>query len=206
MKNETRLPFLRTENIVIKELPSEILIYDLEKNKAFCLNETARLIMEQCDGIRSIDEAIINLNQKLKSKVGEEMVWMVVDQLKSANFIEKDYEIPVAITRVSRRKILHSAAALGIALPIITSLVAPTAAQAQSSCAGVEEDCLINAPINGCCPDLICVNIEGDINTCLGCIPANSPTNCSGNPGACCQGSTCVAVEPGFSQCLIVIE
>src|SRR5215217_6945311 len=150
MKNQTKLPFLRTENLVVNELPDELLIYDLEKNKAFCLNETARLIMNECNGETSIDEAVINLNRKLKSKVPEEVIWMVVEQLKKSDLLKNDYQIPVQITnKVTRRKILRSAALLGLALPVISSLVAPTAVNAQSgTCVMISGTCTFQPPFS----------------------------------------------------------
>ncbi len=199
MKNETKLPFLRTENLVVKELPNELLIYDLEKNKAFCLNETARLIMDECDGKTSIGDAVASLNRKLKSNLSEEMIWMVVEQFKKSNFLKGDYEIPIETTKVTRRKILQSAATLGIALPIVTSLVAPTAAHAQSGCPGNGQPCQINGG-GECCENLICINTESGPTgfTCVGCTPLGQPCTVGGTP--CCQG---FCFEDGnFSVCL----
>ena len=203
MKNKIKLPSMRTANLVVKELSNEILIYDLEKNKAFCLNETARLIMDECDGVKSIDEAAESLNRKLKAGISEEMIWMVIEQLKNANFIKQEYEIPVQTTRVTRRKILQSAATLGIALPIITSLVAPTAAHAQSNCLGGEQSC-INENDTSCCQGFICVNVESGPTgfLCLGCVPLGNP--CSGEGARCCQGF-CINTESGPTsfQCVL---
>jgi hypothetical protein len=36
-------PISRQQNIVVQDLGSEVLIYDLTINKAFCLNETSAL-------------------------------------------------------------------------------------------------------------------------------------------------------------------
>jgi Coenzyme PQQ synthesis protein D (PqqD) len=195
MKNKTKLPFLRTENLVVKELPNELLIYDLEKNKAFCLNETARLIMDECDGKTSIDEATESLSRKLKSKVTEDMVWMVVEQFEKSNFLKGNYEIPVQTSRVSRRKILQTAAALGIALPIVTSLVAPTAIHAQSGCIGQNGECIIDRDVSGCCENLECVEIPDVGAQCIGCVPLGQ--TCQSEGGASCCEGFCINTESG---------
>jgi hypothetical protein len=188
MKNNNKLPFLRTENLVVKELPSELLIYDLEENKAFCLNETARLVMDECDGTQTIDEAIKSLNHKLNAKMSEEMVWMVIEQFKKSNLLKDDYQVPIETTKVTRRKILHSAAALGITLPIITSLVAPVAAQVQSGCVPSEQPCVNTEGGSNCCEDLFCVNVESGPTgfICLGCTPLGEL--CTIGQTICCQG------------------
>jgi hypothetical protein len=131
--NKPKLPSLRTENLIVKDLSSgELLIYDLETDKAFCLNEPARLIMDECNGSNSVDQALDSLNQKLKSKLNEEIVWLVIAEFKKSNFLPNDYEVPVQTAKISRRQVLQSAAALGIVLPLITSLVVPVAAQTAS--------------------------------------------------------------------------
>lgn len=189
MKNQTKLPCARTENLVVNELSDELLIYDLEKDKAFCLNETARLIINECDGETSIDEAVINLNRKLGAKVPEEMIWMVVEQFKKSNLLKNDYQLPVQTTKVTRRKILQSVAALGIALPLISSLVAPAAANAQSiSCMIVNDNCTFQAPFDNCCPGGTCRFdiVKGNV-----CVQCTSGGFCNTNGPFCCPGLTC---------------
>ncbi len=191
MKNKIKLPFLRTENLVVKELPNEVLIYDLENNKAFCLNETARFIMDECNGTSSIDEALESLNRKMKSKIDEDMIWMVIDQFKKSNFLQRDYVIPVQTSRLSRRKILQTAAALGIALPIVTSLIAPISAHAQSNCVGDQGVCSDQGdPV--CCPGTDCLPTDfGQTGfQCLGCIKGGQPCQFEGG-ARCCPPFIC---------------
>ncbi len=47
------LPVARHKNLIVKELPDETLIYDLDSDKAHCLNQTAALVWKNCDGTRS---------------------------------------------------------------------------------------------------------------------------------------------------------
>jgi hypothetical protein len=195
--NKIKLPRLRTHNLVVNELPNETLIYDLDTNKAFCFNETARLVMNQCDGTSSVDEALNIINRQLNAQMSADMIWLVVSQLKDSNFIEKDYEIPIETNRVSRRKILHAAASLGIALPIITSLVAPKAVDAQSvSCVTSGTTCIFqnNSQSNCCSSNDRCYYYDGVIPAgfyCRACFG-------SGNVTARCPLGTpdCCATQP----------
>ena len=52
MKREPQefLPLARRQGIVIKEVDNEVLIYDLERDKAHCLNPSAAAIWRRCDG------------------------------------------------------------------------------------------------------------------------------------------------------------
>jgi hypothetical protein len=195
MKNQTKLPMLRTENLVVQELPHELLIYDLKKDRALCLNETSRLILDECKGENSIDQAIINLSGKLKNQVSEEMIWMVVEQFKKFDLLKNDYQLPVQTTKLTRRKILQSAAALGLALPVITSLVAPMAVNAQSgTCVMINGGTCSFQPLgfDDCCPGGTCISdiVLGRI--CVGCTSGGfCSTSNTGNGPFCCPGQTC---------------
>lgn len=156
MKNKANLPSLRTKNLVVKELSGELLIYDLETNKAYCLNETAYMIMDECDGNKSINEALKSLNRKLKSSIDEDIVWMTIGQFKKFNLLKNNSAFPVQETKLSRRKILQSATVLGIAIPVITSLVAPLAVHALS-CIAANQPCTQSGL--ACCRG-ICINTE----------------------------------------------
>ena len=50
MMRAARLPLSRTDNLVIRELDDETLVYDMERDEAHCLNQTAALVWQQCDG------------------------------------------------------------------------------------------------------------------------------------------------------------
>ena len=39
-------PRARTEGLVVTELPDELLVYDLERHRAHCLNPTAALVFK----------------------------------------------------------------------------------------------------------------------------------------------------------------
>jgi hypothetical protein len=190
-----KLPVLRTDDLVVKELPNEVLIYDLENNKAYCLNETARAVMQECDGKKTADDAVSVLNARLKTPVNEEMVWLAIDQLKKAGMVADDYILPVQTSRVSRRKMLQSAAALGLALPMVTALVAPTSIHAQSNCVGQNQPCISTAGPE-CCPGSACFNTETGPTgfQCVGCIALGQPCTIGGT--ACCSGS-CFDTETG---------
>jgi hypothetical protein len=126
-------PTSRQSDIVVQELKGEILIYDLKINKAFCLNETSALVYELCDGNNSISDISKQLTKKLKQPVSEDLIWLAIDQLKQDNLLENSPEIETKFEGLSRREVIRKVGiASMIALPVISSLIAPTAAMAQS--------------------------------------------------------------------------
>lgn len=121
------LPKSRTDNIVIQNLPKEVLIYDLLTNKAFCLNETSSIIFNACDGKTSFSQL------KSKSELTDDVIFLALDELKRADLLEKNADYSSPFAGMSRREVIRKVGLSSlVALPLISTLVAPTAVNAQS--------------------------------------------------------------------------
>jgi hypothetical protein len=130
-------PISRKENIVVQEVDGEVLIYDLKKNKAFCLNKTSSLVWQACDGKRTIADINNWLGKQLNSQTDEDVVWLALDQLSKENLIEDQIKLENHVNGLPRREaIKRIGTASLIALPIIASLTAPTAAQTATPVCG----------------------------------------------------------------------
>ena len=177
------LPDSRTQKLIVQELDDELLIYDLETNKAFCLNKTASLILNECDGKKTIEEACQNLSRKLKTEIDENIVWMALGQLKKRSLLMEDNKT-VKIPEINRRQLVKSGLALGVALPLITMIVAPTAVMAQSctaprgTCTLSGECCSGTCSVSACCVP-------------LGASGCNTAADCC-NTGVTCTNNMCL--------------
>lgn len=131
---QSQYPQNRKDDIVVLELDGEFLIYDQKTNKAFNLNKTSALIWEWCDGRHSLSEISRLLGEKLNAPVDEELVWLALEQLRQENLIENEVVLPESLVGLSRRQAIRKVGlAAAITLPFISSLVAPTALNAQST-------------------------------------------------------------------------
>lgn len=155
-------PMSRQSNIVVQELENEILIYDLNNNKAFCLNETSSLVYQFCDGSHSVAEISDLLSLKLKKLISNDFVWLALKGFKKDNLLENGDDINDHFAGLTRREIVKKVGlASMVALPFVASLVAPTSANAASvncSCITVG-DCLTMTACpntNNCNPSMIC--------------------------------------------------
>ncbi len=92
-------PVARKEELVIQELAEEILVYDLEMNKAHCLNRTAAFVWKFCDGKNTIADITRLLAETEGQPVSDELVWLAIDQLSQKNLLGK---APIAWT-IKRR-------------------------------------------------------------------------------------------------------
>lgn len=184
-------PKTRNENIVVQEMEKEILIYDLKENKAFCLNETAALIYQFCDGERTVSEITQTLNKTLKQSVSEGLVWLALDNFKKDNLLEENEQFQIDFNGLSRRQVIKKAGLASMtALPIVASLVAPIAAHAASGLAALfaactsPSQCASNFCTQG--PPRCCVpgtqGIRG-ANVCCDGTTANCNLQCCSNTG-----------------------
>ena len=126
MRSNTRLPRALTKDFVIRELDDETLVYDTGRDKAHCLNQTAALVWEQCDGKTTAAQAARSLQGKLDASVDTDLVWLAVKQLERFHLVESSAKSP----SVSRRALVLKYAPAALALPVIMSITAPTPAGA----------------------------------------------------------------------------
>ena len=127
------VPAARKEGLVVKELANEVLVYDLDRHKAHCLNQPAAKIWKLCDGQTTLPEITLKLNDELGLAVGEEVVLFALEQLGTARLLQEPVVRPAVKTGISRRQAIQRLGLAAVAVPLVTSLLAPTA-QAHTSC------------------------------------------------------------------------
>jgi Coenzyme PQQ synthesis protein D (PqqD) len=131
--NEKIMPRARKAGLVVKGLDDEVLVYDLERDKAHSLNSSAAFIWKKCNGRRTVGEVAEAVSREFKVPADEQTVWLALDQLSKFNLLEVKIARPAGVPNLSRRQMMRIGAAAAFALPVIVSIVAPTAANAQTS-------------------------------------------------------------------------
>jgi hypothetical protein len=153
MKSTNRLPAARTSNLVIRELDDETLVYDMERDKAHCLNRTAALVWRKCDGKTTATQAATSMQRALGVPVDSDLVWLAIQQLEHYHLLDRASKSP----RVSRRDLVVKYAPAALALPLIFSISAPASAQAASCggqgapCGGTNPPCCAGCNCDGTC-------------------------------------------------------
>jgi hypothetical protein len=151
-----RLPRMRDQRLVIDELPDEVLVYDLDRHEAHCLNRTAAMVWRHCDGKTSPPEIARRLQRELDQPFNEDLVWLALRQLDKIRLLDQPIVLPGQLAGVSRRQMMRTmgiaAAVAAVAVPLVTSIVAPTAAEA-ATCLPTGATC---SPTIRCCSHLGC--------------------------------------------------
>ena len=133
---------------IVRQLSEEFLVYDKETSQAHCLNRTAIDVWKLCDGKITVAEIIQKLEKKSKSPVDERIVWMALRQLQKSGLLLGRILSSKEENFLSRRAMVKKmGVAAALALPVVTSILVPTAAQA-ASCLHSGQPCTSNSE---CC-------------------------------------------------------
>jgi hypothetical protein len=153
-----RPPKARRDQIIVRELPEEVLVYDLARDQAHCLNHSAVAIWNRCDGQTAPAAIAKALAKEIGSPLDERLVWLALAQLSRYHLLKEKLEWPVSVPRLSRREAVRLIA-LGAAmtLPLIVTITAPTPAQA-ATCLGRCLPCGTGAE---CCSGVCSTNLSG---------------------------------------------
>ena len=128
-------PIAREADLVIQEVEDEVLVYDLNTNKASCLNATAASVWRHCNGQNDLSEIAAAMRVTTDIQVDDEVVWLAIDQLRRADLLRTAPRLPKSFSGMTRRELAKRVAlASAAAIPVISSLVAPKPVHANSAC------------------------------------------------------------------------
>ncbi len=153
----TTMPKARVDRLIVKELPDETLVYDLDSDLAYCLNASAHAVWKRCDGVRSVGEISQSISGEIGAPVDESVVWLALDQLEKHKLLADAPKAEASFPRIARRHVMRTLGVSALALPMIVSIVVPTAQAQASPCAlpvGRPNlcPCTISAQcLGGCC-------------------------------------------------------
>ena len=153
MSQRPAQPTARTSGVVVKTVGDEVLVYDLETHRAHSVNRVAVAVWRRCDGTRDAARIAAELQEDGVAPVTEEAVRYAFGELVRARLLAG----PMAGPGLTRRELVRRlGTAAAVALPLVTTIVAPTAAQAQS-CLPQLAPCTQNGECcSGCCDAVAC--------------------------------------------------
>jgi hypothetical protein len=183
-----KLPEARNQNIVISELEKELLVYDLAADKAYCLNETSAVIFNACGRNQTFDDL------KRQYEFSDDLIHLALNELKKQDLIESDYVSP--FIGINRREVIRQVG-LGtmIALPVISSLIAPLAADAQILAnLALGQTCTSSAQCSSAAPNCANRNPSTGVRCCSATFACQADAGqfcCSNSATATCTGNSC---------------
>jgi hypothetical protein len=137
MRKESGQPQARTSDLVVKGLGEELLVYDLARHRAHSLNRVAAAVWQACDGTRGVVALGVAAAGAIGHPVPAEAVRYALQALGRAQLLQG----PTEEGGLTRRQVMaRLGTAAAVALPLVTTIIAPTAAQALS-CKNVNDPC-----------------------------------------------------------------
>ncbi len=136
MKNPTQEKPRRLESdkLILEQLPDELMIFDPDRNKAFCLNPTAAFVWRHCDGKTTVAQMTDLLREHWNKPADEEVIWFALDLLAQDGLLAPSTALPAG-AGVTRRELLQKmGTGAAMAVPLVTVLfVHPAEAHASST-------------------------------------------------------------------------
>ena len=162
----SQFPLIRKSGLAQESVANELIIYDLDRHKACCLNPVAVAVFQRCDGKTSPAQMAKCLG------IDETLVWSALQQFSRDRLLEAKVELPVRMAWVTRRQNLRTLGKVAaVAVPVVTAMIAPTPAMA-ASCGGVQ--CQTGGSI---CSGQPCSSSSGP-KCCTGTCPNGSNKKC----------------------------
>lgn len=122
------------QDLVVRELENELLVYDEKKKKAFCLNSSSAAIWKMCDGATTVPEMAELAARALGTPADETFVAFALERLSADGLLEPGSALPAEAASITRAQVMRRIGRVGmtaaVAIPLVTAVLAPTAARA----------------------------------------------------------------------------
>jgi hypothetical protein len=129
-------PCARRNEILSAKLVADTMIYDKVSHRAHVLNQTVALVWESADGRNSVDDIAQILHRELRLPADRSVVLLALQDLEKSGLLQDPVRAEAGPERLTRRQVAQRLACAGASLalvPMVTSVLAPTPAMAQST-------------------------------------------------------------------------
>ncbi len=153
-------PCARTKGLVVQRTNDETLVFDLNSNKASCLNSVAGSVWNNCNGSNTVSEIASLVGKEIDREVSDDLVLLAVDQLSRNELLDDKIGVKEYFGGLNRRAFAKRVGlASVVALPVIASLIAPPSVLAQASACIGDCTCAAMGTIGDiCAPSVPCAN------------------------------------------------
>jgi len=131
---KARAPRKRQHGLKVEEFQGELLVYDLERHEAHCLNGIAASVWQLCDGATSVSKMAKQIAKDQGAKPDEDLVWSALVQLEKAFLLDAPLEPSSPADRERRRALTKLGWSAGV--PLVLSIAIPEPAFAQTGPTG----------------------------------------------------------------------
>jgi hypothetical protein len=125
--NETKPKTLNRDQLIVEDLGTELMVFDQERNRAFCLNQKAAFVWQHCDGETTVSEIAAKLAQSSGEMINDKVVHFALQSLLQDGLLEPSTFEPVVPLGMTRRQVMQKIGVrAAVALPLVTTLMVAT--------------------------------------------------------------------------------
>ena len=121
---------LRSKTTYTETLDGELCVYEWTRHEVHALNASAASVWQSCDGNTSVEEMAARL-RAARLPYADQLVAVALDVFERKHLLDANRTPSRAGRAMSRRALVRCGVAAAL-VPVVTSIVAPTALQAQS--------------------------------------------------------------------------
>jgi hypothetical protein len=204
-KTAISFPAPRADGLLVEQVGSETVVFDVETKEAHCLKGLASVVFALADGMTSAEDLATAAGEKLGAPVNYTQIQEAISQLEDCGLLDTPLLVRDGLSRRDLvKKAGYTGAALTAASPLITSILAPATALATNS--------TIPLGCSGCGKNHDCQPPPGDHDGHCCQSVAGKQCNqgcCVGHDNSChvcnCVGTNCnctvTPTELGVPQC-----
>jgi hypothetical protein len=128
---------IRPERTSVQAIGEETLVYDEIHHRAWCLNRSSACIWQLCDGQNTVQQIATAASVELDAPVTEDIVLLALAELNEKDLLEMETValLPEGVTR--REMISRAGLAAAALLPVVASILAPSARAQSGSLTGM---------------------------------------------------------------------
>ena len=102
------LPEARKAGTLVQESGDELLVYDVERDQAHCLNAVTTLVWRYADGKTPVPSLVERIRQESPAEIDETTVWLALVSLSGAHLLVKQVERSVLRAAFARRQLARA--------------------------------------------------------------------------------------------------
>ncbi len=100
-------PHARRTGVVVEELDREVLVYDLARNAAHCLQGVTALVWRLADGQLPVETIVEQVRQSSTCEITEDVVWSALEHLSDAHLLIEPIAGPSLAFIQTRREMMR---------------------------------------------------------------------------------------------------
>lgn len=127
------------DGFLVQSVGDQLVVFDQVRQRLHVLSRTTAVVWRHCDGRHTVPELVALVGRELAAPADDSVVELALAQLDEARLLEGRLLGTSEADALSRRQMLHYAAALavGALVPTITSCGSPLAPDGAAGTAGV---------------------------------------------------------------------